>query len=226
MTQSAAATGLDQSVEGKDIRRAQFMDQLYDAVAGVVVELTPASAIGQALGWPGDETDRIILYLQGKGFIKIVTTDGLIQILQRGVDAVEDARRRPDTRTEHLPAYRDYHNTITITINAPVSNSPILAGSPGAVQTQSATITSQESTDIVQLLDLYREALDASPFTNQTDVETAAQVLDKIRAELNQPNPDRTSIQEGLNALGQLAIGVGASAAWSGVLAVLPHIHL
>ncbi len=221
--ETSGTTVLEDTIESKDRRRAQFMQQLYDATNGSQQRFVKASDIGDEFGWPSSESVKVADYLDGKRLVKYIASDYLMAITQRGIEEVEQSRRKPEEPTANLPALNTYNTTVVI--HGSVSGSQIAAGSPGASQILT-TITQEESTTIHNVVEAYRSALNANPFPDPADVEVATTTLDAIDAQLSHPKPNRNLISAGLHVLGELTTGVAASAAWSGVLAVLPHIHL
>jgi hypothetical protein len=223
--ETPGVTVLDSSIEAKDVRRGQFMQRLYDLTDGSQTVFVKATAIGDNFGWPSSESVNVADYLDGRGLVKFIATEYLMAITQRGIEEVEQSKRKPTERTTNLPALNTYTYNTNVTVQGPMSQSQIVAGSPGASQSLTL-ISNEESTSIHNGIEAYRGALLAEPFSDPADVAAATTTLDAIDAQLSHPKPSRRMIAAGLDALRELAIGVTASAVWTGALELLPHIHL
>jgi hypothetical protein len=206
---------MDQSIEAKKVRRALFLAHLYTAVAGSETRIVNHSDIGTELGWPMEETEDVANYLEREGLLKFWAEEGAIGITHAGITEYEQLIESPDKATAHFLAnsiafFGDVHGQVAI-------------GTGSISQAQTVSLSSRLS-ELRQFVVDYRAALALEPFDDPADERTAEALLTVIEAQIDHPSPNESVLKTSLSVLRDLAIGVGASGAWIGLVELAHHL--
>lgn len=180
---------MDIEQERKD--RFRFLHRLWDVTEGDEYKCPNMFAIGNALGFDRQKTERVYQYLNGEGLAESKALGGVIGITHDGIREVENALSQPEEPTHYFPAV----NVISI---GSMSKSTIQQASPGAVQQvklEEAEV--QETRALVQEIKSQLDQFELSPEDRQ---QVEAEVS-TIEAQLGSPKPRRTAIAECLASL-------------------------
>ncbi len=156
--------------------------------------------IGEELNLGGDDTKRIVRYLDAKGLLKVHGASGTIaQMTTRGIDEVERARTQPDQPTQNFPPF----NIIMV---ERMTDSQILQASPGAAQMVYIEGNKQALLDLTQSIRDHREEL-AAQSEQQRDLLAEVKT---VEAQLRSSKPSPTIIGESLRSMKSILERVAA----------------
>ena len=191
---------MDQRIIEIQERRFQFLHRLYNISEGNELFSIDAFELGEQLGYPHDETDRIDNYLRGEYLVEGVAGTR-IAITHQGIVEVEKALSQPDNPTMYFPPANYIHIEHMI-------GSQIQQGT-----NQSSLVLGYSGTDFEAMLKLVVDLRNQLPEL-KLNVETQAEVeseLTTIEAQIKSPRPKSKIINECLKSLQTILEGVVGS---------------
>jgi hypothetical protein len=176
-------------------KRWLYLQHLYDVAQASSEgkrESTPPDLIAYTLGISADERSRIEDYFQKRGLIDFVGFGPRVEITQAGIEAVEEALKRPNQPTSHFSPVTNILN-----VTGGIHGSLIQQGTSGSRQTMTVRQSDREALDA-----LVREIRAIQVTIQPGEVQEAAIVdLDTVEAQLKSPAPRVSVICECLQSL-------------------------
>jgi len=204
------------SLEELKSKRFQYLRALYEATGGSSSRYihTP-HALGETLGFNGDETMRIDEYLRGEGLVKRIGIGGETQITHQGVVEVEAALSHPQKPTEHFPPVVNILNV------QQMFGSQIQQGTSQSSQTFTLQATDLKSIqDFIARLKLQLPNLN---LPNDVRQEATADVS-TIEAQLTSTKPKSGIVRESLSSLRTILEGAAGDIVASGLASQIPAL--
>lgn len=196
-------------------QRFQFLLKAYEITGGNELHFINGHAIGEELGFGGQDAQLVMQYLVGEGRIEYRTIGGGISITHFGVLEVEKALSDPDRPTEYFPAVVNIVNVEHMT------SSQIQQGT--AQNSQSLNVTPDEVGQMGSFILAVIQKLDDLHLEEDRLAEIRAEIA-TIEAQLASSRPKRGIIVEsGRTIRSVLEGGIGSLAA-AGLLQLLPQI--
>lgn len=134
----------------KKVARLKFLRSLYDSLKGEAGPTLDYREVGEDVGLSAQDSAQVMRYLADEGLLESVTLGGGITITHAGVLEIEAGMEEPSKPTEHFPPAA---NVFIVHNHAPVTNSPMVIGSPGATVTNNVTTAMHELVDKVDALE-------------------------------------------------------------------------
>ncbi|MBI5563981.1 MAG: hypothetical protein HY870_03725 [Chloroflexi bacterium] len=198
---------MDNKIRETQQRRFQFLLKLFELSNGDELFSIDAFELGDQLGFPRDETNRIDDYLRGENLIQGIAGTK-IAITHYGIVEIESAPTRPDEPTTYFPPVNIIHVEKMV-------GSQIQQGTNQSTQVYSYSTTDLEAVskfidDLkVHLNDLGIDTLDQAQV--ESDIET-------IEAQVKSPRPKSNIISECLKSLRAILEGTIGSLIATGLL--------
>jgi hypothetical protein len=198
---------MDNKIRETQRRRFQFLLKLFELSNGNELFDINAFELGDQLGFPQDETNRIFDYLLGENLIQHVASTH-IAITHYGIKEIEIALTKPDEPTTYFPPVNIVHVEKMI-------GSQIQQGT-----TQSTQVSSYSFTDLDDVRKFIYE-LKGQLNSLQLDKTNLAQAKSDIKTIENQvksPRPKSIVLLECLKSLRTILEGTVGSLIAAGLL--------
>jgi len=192
---------MDDKIRETQRRRFQFLLKLFELSNGDELFSIDAFELGDQLGFPKDETNRIDDYLRGENLIQGIASTR-IAITHQGVVEIERALIKPDEPTTYFPPVNIIHV-------AQMIGSQIQQGT-----NQSSQILNYSANDLDAITKFVANLKGQLPEL-KLDAETQTEVeadVETIETQVKSPRPKHVIIREGLLSLRRILEGATGSA--------------
>ncbi|MEA2006251.1 MAG: hypothetical protein U9O50_08370 [Acidobacteriota bacterium] len=184
-------------IEEKKEKRFRFLYLLYQRWGKNPHEYPNMYSLGKQLGFSKSFTHSICSYLNGKEMIEIMSRDGIVKILQPGIEEVENALSKPDEPTEHFPPVKN------IIIIKEVTDSQIQIDSPHSIQIKA----DKELTDKLEELNKFIKDNIEQLMLNEDDKQELQTEIQTIDIQLSSPKPKRNILKECVSSIRRIMEG-------------------
>jgi hypothetical protein len=198
---------MDNKIRETQKRRFQFLLKLHELTNGDELISIDAFELGDQLGFPRDETNRIDEYLRGEYLIQGVAGTQ-IAITHHGIVEVERALSQPDEPTTYFPPFNIIHVERMI-------GSQIQQGT-----NESAQIFSYSNTDLEEVrkfIDDMRNHLNDLGLDSENQAQAKSDI-ETIDAQIKSPRPKSIILGECLKSLRTILEGALGSLIAAGLL--------
>jgi hypothetical protein len=193
-------------------KRLQFLRHLYEVTGGNEYAIVNDQELGNELGFTGDETDKVVRYLEGEHLIETVTFGGNISITHWGIVEIEKALSEPDQPTQYFPPVNVIIGGEQMTVfdqrGQHVTYQYNAAGDInfGAVQNRMDVVAELE-----KLKAEFDRAAEAGIIDEDTVIDAKYQ-LNKAASQAKRPKPDKKTVLQHLEEAKALISGVVGAA--------------
>ena len=184
-------------IEEKKEKRLRFLYLLYQRWEEKAHEYPNMYTLGKQLGLSDRFTHLICSYLKGKGMIDVMSKDGIVKILQSGIEEVENALLKPDEPTERFPPVKN------IIIIEKVTDSQIQIDSPHSIQIKA----DKELTDKLKDLNKFIKDNIEQLMLNEDDKQELQTEIQTIDIQLSSPKPKRNILKECVSSIRRVMEG-------------------
>jgi len=129
--------------------------------------------------------------------IDVMSKDGIVKILQSGIEEVENALLKPDEPTEHFPPVKN------IIIIEKVTDSQIQIDSPHSIQIKA----DKELTDKLEELNKFIKDNIEQLMLNEDDKQELQTEIQTIDIQLSSPKPKRNILKECVSSIRRVMEG-------------------
>ena len=193
-------------------QRFRFLHRLYEISEGNELFSIDAFELGEQLGYPHDETDRIDNYLRGENLVEGVASTR-IAITHRGIVEVETALSKPDKSTTYFPPINYIHVEH-------MTGSQIQQGTNQS--SQILTYSANDFEAITKFVAKLKGQLPKLKLGAELRSEVESDIA-TIEAQIKSPRPKSTIIKECLVSLRTVLEGIAGNVIAGLLIQQFPH---
>lgn len=188
-------------IEQNKEKRFQYLHLLWEKTDGSIHARENGNELGDLLGYPREETVKIVQYLVDEYLVKRAGLSFLIEITHEGIKEIEEALSSPDEPTHYFPPV----NIINI---HHMEGSQIQQGTVSS--SQSGSFITENKNDIETFLNILKNKL---PDLNLgvDDKTVINSDIDTVEAQLSSSRPKSSIVKESLKSIQRILEGASGA---------------